>query len=69
VACVQALLAHEQRGAVAVLGAVDAMKFRSCLTLLEQAAPDEPVFALALQGLYGGVRDDATLDLLGVLGK
>jgi len=69
VACVQAVLAHEQRGAVAVLGEVDAMKFRSCLTLFEQAAPHDPVFALALQGLYGGVRDDATLDLLGVLGK
>ena len=69
VACVQAVLAHEQRGAVAVLGAVDAMKFRSCLTLFEQAAPDEPVFALALQRLYGGVRDEATLDLLGVQRK
>jgi len=49
---------------LAVLGAVDAMKFRSCLTLFEQAAPDEPAFALALQGLYGGVRDEATLELL-----
>lgn len=41
------------------------MKFRSCLTLFEQAAPDEPVFGQAIERFYGGARDGLTLQLLG----
>jgi uncharacterized protein (DUF1810 family) len=63
--CVQAILSHEGRGPQAVLGAMDAMKLRSCLTLFERAALQQSVFALALQRLYGGARDEATLALLG----
>lgn len=66
VACVQAMLGHEHRGAVDILGTVDAMKCRSCLTLFELAAPDEPVFKRAIERLYEGERDQVTLDLLGV---
>ena len=62
--CVRALWVHHGKGAVAVLGEVDAVKLRSCLTLFEHAAPYEPVFGLALERLYGGVRDTATLDLI-----
>ena len=62
--CVQAILEHEAKGAQAVLGAVDAMKLRSCLTLFERVAPQQSVFALALQRMYGGARDEATLALL-----
>jgi uncharacterized protein (DUF1810 family) len=29
------------------------MKFRSCLTLFEQVAPDEPVFGQAIERFYG----------------
>lgn len=64
VQCVQALLAHQAKGAVSVLGEVDAVKLRSCLTLFEHAAPHEPIFGIALERLYGGVRDAATLDLI-----
>ena len=61
--CVAALNAHRGRlGAVQILGDVDAVKCRSCLTLFEAAAASaEPLFAEALDGFYGGVRDAATL--------
>ena len=62
--CVRAILMHEAKGPQAVLGVVDAMKLRSCLTLFEWVAPQQSVFALALQRLYGGARDEAALALL-----
>ncbi len=60
-----ALLEHEDDRPEQILGAVDAMKLRSSMTLFELAAPAEPVFAEVLERLYGGVRDEATLQLLG----
>ena len=66
VACVRAMLGHEHRGAVDILGAVDAMKLRSCLTLFEHVAPHEPVFGQAIERFYAGERDGLTLELLGV---
>jgi uncharacterized protein (DUF1810 family) len=64
VACARALA--EQRGAdaVAVLGAVDAQKLRSSMTLFAQAAPGEPVFREVLDAYFGGEPDQRTLDLL-----
>lgn len=64
VACVYALLSHPQRSAVEMLGEVDAMKFRSCLTLFGAVAPHEACFALALTTFYGGEPDAQTLRLL-----
>jgi uncharacterized protein (DUF1810 family) len=64
VACVQAMLAQCERSAVQILGEVDAMKFRSCLTLFAEVAPQEPCFREALQRFYGGEPDPATLQLL-----
>ena len=63
--CVQAILAHADRSAVEILGDVDAMKFRSCLTLFAEVAPAEPLFGAALDAFYDGERDEATLRLLG----
>lgn len=57
---------HAARGAERVLGAVDALKLRSCLTLFEQVAPDEPLFGELLDAYYGGERDAQTLALLEV---
>lgn len=62
--CVAAMLAHENLRAEEILGAVDAMKFRSCLTLFEYVAPQEAAFGLALDRFYGGQRDELTLQLL-----
>jgi uncharacterized protein (DUF1810 family) len=51
-----------RRSAEQILGAIDAMKLRSSLTLFEQAEP--AVFAPALDAFFGGERDERTLALL-----
>jgi uncharacterized protein (DUF1810 family) len=47
----------------AIFGDVDAMKFRSSMTLFDAAEPGA-VFASALQRFFAGQRDPATLDRL-----
>jgi uncharacterized protein (DUF1810 family) len=64
VECVQAMLGHAGRSAEQILGEVDALKFRSCLTLFAEVAPQHPCFDQALQRFYGGERDAQTLRLL-----
>ncbi|MDO9438634.1 DUF1810 domain-containing protein [Hydrogenophaga sp.] len=64
VACVQALLAHADLSAEEMLGGVDALKLRSCLTLFAQVAPGERCFVEALDTFYAGQRDARTLGLL-----
>lgn len=64
--CVQALLSHPGRTATEILGPVDALKLRSCLTLFMAAAPSEPLFAAALEYFYEGEPDAGTLELLRV---
>lgn len=64
VECVEAVLRHADHSAAEILGDVDAMKFRSCLTLFAQAAPEQPVFAAALAAFYDDRPDDMTLRLL-----
>jgi uncharacterized protein (DUF1810 family) len=64
VECVNAILSHQDRTAVEILGDVDAMKFRSFLTLFAEVAPTEPCFAAALASFYQGRLDDDTLRLL-----
>ena len=59
----EAVLAHRGRSAEAIFGPVDAMKFRSSMTLFEAAAGGGP-FGEAIDGFYGGRRDDRTLTLL-----
>ena len=49
------------RSANQILGSPDDLKFRSCLTLFARAAPDEPLFAQALEKYYGGQADPRTL--------
>ena len=65
VSCVHAILGHADRSAVEILGEVDAMKFRSCLTLFHVVARGEACFANALQVFYDGKPDAETLRLLG----
>ena len=47
----------------AVFGTPDDLKFRSCMTLFAHAAPDEPLFAAALQHYFDGpdARTEAML--------
>ena len=62
--CAAALLALDGRSADDVLGPVDALKLRSCMTLFARAVPDEPVFPAVLDRYYGGEPDAATDRLL-----
>ena len=59
VECVQAMLRHEDRSAAQLLGEVDALKLRSCLTLFAAVAPHQACFAQALQRFHGGQADPA----------
>lgn len=63
-ACCERLERLQGRTALQIFGAIDALKLRSCLTLFEQAAPQEPRFARLLERYCGGERDAATLELL-----
>jgi uncharacterized protein (DUF1810 family) len=63
--CTDLVLAVEGRTAHQIFGSPDDVKFRSCLTLFERAAPEEPVFARALDKYFEGERDAATLEFLG----
>jgi uncharacterized protein (DUF1810 family) len=47
-----------------IFGSPDDLKFRSCMTLFQRAAPDEPVFGQCLERFFGGVPDQQTLALL-----
>ena len=53
----------ERRTPEEILGPVDALKFRSCLTLFDAVEPGR-LFDRALAAFYGGVRDERTLALL-----
>lgn len=59
-----AMLGHQTAGAVAVLGELDAAKFRSCLTLFHCADPTAKVFTTTLERFFRGELDPRTLDLL-----
>lgn len=55
-----------RRDAGTILGSIDAMKFRSSMTLFEAAGDDGATvcFGAALDGLCEGHRDERTLQLL-----
>ena len=64
VACAEAMLAVEGRSARAILGSPDDLKLRSCATLFAEASGRHSVFHELLAKYFGGMRDDATLQLL-----
>lgn len=64
--CCEALIATApDRTAQDILGSIDTMKLRSSMTLFELAAPQVPAFGQILDRFFDGVRDDATLRILG----
>lgn len=62
-ACTEAVLAHAGRGAHAIFGSPDDLKFRSCMTLFGRADPEQAVFRRALDAFFDG-EDPLTLGLL-----
>ena len=64
--CTAALLGHRGDSAEAILGAIDAMKLRSSMTLFDRVGGEgegEP-FGQCVAAFFGGERDPATLRLL-----
>jgi uncharacterized protein (DUF1810 family) len=62
--CTRLVLDASAQTADALFGAVDAVKFRSCMTLFAAIAPNETVFIQALQRYFKAETDPATLVLL-----
>jgi uncharacterized protein (DUF1810 family) len=59
--CTALALGAPAADALKIFGTVDALKFASSMTLFEQVAPDEPLFARALERLCAGRRCAPTL--------
>jgi len=62
--CSELVLQAGQRDIHRIFGSPDDLKFRSCMTLFQRAAPREPVFGACLDRFFGGEPDPATLALL-----
>lgn len=59
-----ALLDHADTPIETILGPVDALKFRSCLTLFHEVVEDKTLFRRALDTFHGGEPDTRTLAIL-----
>jgi uncharacterized protein (DUF1810 family) len=59
--CTEAIAAVDDGTADRILGPVDAMKLRSCMTLFAAAAPEEPSFGEVLTRFFDGRPHEATL--------
>jgi uncharacterized protein (DUF1810 family) len=66
-ACSELVVAVEGRTALQIFHSPDNLKFRSCMTLFAQVAPQEPVFNQALARYFGGEGDARTRELLASL--
>jgi len=62
--CVRLALRIDGRSSTDIFGSPDDLKFRSCMTLFECAAPEETMFGDALRKYFGGTPDARTLQLL-----
>jgi uncharacterized protein (DUF1810 family) len=62
--CTALVLAVPGRSLLQILGTPDDLKFRSSMSLFAAVAPDEPLFAAALQQYFSGAPDPRTLALL-----
>ena len=62
--CSRLVLAVQGATVHDIFGSPDNMKFHSSMTLFAQAAPDDALFRACLDKYFGGVPDQATLDLL-----
>lgn len=58
-----ALLSHKDKTSEAILGYVDDLKVRSCMTLFDAVCPND-VFGEVLNQFYGGERCQKTLRML-----
>lgn len=61
--CCSLMLRVEHRDIHEILGHPDDLKFRSCVTLFRQAAPNVGLFSQCLEKYYGGEPDALTIRL------
>ena len=64
VTCTETVLAHRTKSALSIFGTPDDLKFRSCMTLFAIAAPQQPIFQIALDEFFAGEPDPLTVALL-----
>ena len=64
--CVEATLAVDGRSALEIFGSPDDLKLRSCATLFACVSPAGSAFDRLLAKYFQGVRDDKTLELMGI---
>lgn len=62
--CTQSVLQVEGRSIERILGAIDATKLRSSMTLFAQASDDAEMFEHCLKKYFAGIRDPVTLKRL-----
>jgi uncharacterized protein (DUF1810 family) len=62
--CTGLVNAHAGRDIVNILGDIDAIKFRSSMTLFAKVAKDNQIFTHALATFYRGEMDELTLQRL-----
>jgi uncharacterized protein (DUF1810 family) len=63
--CTNAVLAIENKSALAIFGEPDNLKLNSCMTLFAQLPDSSPVFNRVLEQYFYGKPDIKTLALLG----
>lgn len=63
--CIEQVMAVEGKSAEQIFGHLDALKFRSCLTLFAVADSDNEIYQRALETYFGGVADPLTVQALG----
>jgi uncharacterized protein (DUF1810 family) len=63
--CTELVAAIQGKTAHQIFGSPDEMKLKSCMTLFEAVARDEPVFRQVLERFFEGKRDEVTAGLLG----
>lgn len=62
--CTRLVLRIDGRSINEIFGSPDDLKFCSCMTLFDRAAPQEAIFSKALQKYFDGTPDARTLELL-----
>ena len=62
--CTRLVSGVEGRSAVEIFGSIDALKFRSSMTLFASATPDNEIFRDALEKYFRGELDRLTLERL-----
>jgi uncharacterized protein (DUF1810 family) len=67
--CTRLVYSMEGRSIEAIFGGIDAMKFRSSMTLFDEVGREREIFGGALEKYFDGKADPLTLNLLGLQPK